>query len=98
MAPRGANQNRNCFFFRAATDCNYCLFLDLNVAIIVHTAGEGAQALLPRDAAEIRDRALPQLEIFFSFGNTNQVSCRRVAVVVARDTPERGALEFARSH
>jgi len=68
------------------------------LCIAVDGAGQCAQTLLARNAAEISHSALTQLDVFFVFGNADEICCGAVGVVVARDTAKRASLQFARRH
>src|ERR1051326_3749880 len=77
MIASSPDQDRDRFVFLATPDRNHCLLLKFNVYVVIDGAGECAQTLLPCDAAEICNRTLPQLQIFFAFSNANDVSLIR---------------------
>src|SRR5262245_31147998 len=98
MIASSADQDRYSFVFLAPSDRNHCLLLKFDFDVVIDGAGERAQTLLSRDAAEVCNRAFPQLEILFGLSNVNDIGCGGVAVIATRDTAECATLQLARRH
>src|SRR5207244_8110387 len=98
MSSRRADQNRNCFILRPATDRHDGRLLNLSVSIRINCAGQSAKTLLAGDPAQARDRAATQFGLGLVFSYANQVYRSAVAVIIARDSAQRAPLKFARAH